>query len=132
MPTDDRRLPDPDQRPDADVVVYDGSCRMCRATAQWLARLDGGGRLAFLPLQDGRVRRRYPDLSLEDLQQHVYVVSPCGARRKGAEAVRYLSRRLPALWPTVPLLHAPGTMPVWRWLYNQVARRRHVFDRKGE
>jgi predicted DCC family thiol-disulfide oxidoreductase YuxK len=128
----DRRLPDPDHRPEADVVVYDGSCPLCRGTADWLARLDGRGRLAFLPLQDARVPQRYPDLSPKDLQQHVYVISREGRRRKGAEAIRYLSRRIPALWAMAPLLHLPGTMPLWRWLYQQVARRRHALDRNGQ
>ena len=132
MPHEDRRLPDPDHRLEADVVVYDGSCRLCRGTVDWLARLDGRSRLAFLPLQDPRVRQRYPDLSLEDLQQHVYVISPGGRRRKGAGAVRYLSRRLPAMWAMAPLLHVPGTMPLWHWLYKQVARRRHGFDCKAK
>lgn len=132
MSHEEQRLPGPDRRPEADVVVYDGSCPLCRGTADWLAQLDGRGRLAFLPLQDPRVRQRYPDLSPKELQQHVYVISPDGRRRKGAGAVRYLSRRLPALWAMAPLLHVPGTMPLWHWLYHQVARRRHGFDRKGQ
>jgi len=124
-----RRLPDPGDRPGADVVIYDGSCGLCRGTVRWLDRLDRGGRLAFLPLQDDRVARRYPDLTLRELQKHVHVVDTRGRRRKGAGAVRYLARRLPALWPLAPLLHVPGSMPLWHWLYKQVSRRRHVFDR---
>ncbi len=126
------RLPDPDDRPWAAVVIYDGSCRLCRGTAEWLDWLDRRGQLAFLPLQDPRVQARYPDLSRKDLQQHVYVIDPRGARRHSAGAVRYLARRLPALWPLAPLLHLPGTMPLWHWLYTQVARRRRAFGRRHE
>ncbi len=132
MRQDARGLPDPDDRPLADVVVYDGACRLCRATTDWLDRLDGGGRLAFLPLQDARVRQRYPDLSLEELQKHVYVIDTRGTRHKGAGAVRYLARRLPVMWPIAPLLHLPGTMPLWGWLYAQIAYRRHVLNRNKE
>jgi len=121
-------LPDPDDRPTGDVVIYDGACRLCRGSVRWLDRLDRRGRLAFLPFQDRRVAERYPDLSPEALKQHVYVVDGQGRRRKGAGAVRYLARRIPALWALVPLLHVPGSMPVWRWLYYQVARRRHMID----
>lgn len=126
---DVRQLPDPDGRPTADVVIYDASCRLCRGTTDWLNRLDGRMRLAFLPLQDPRVRERFPDLSPKDLQRHVYVVDTRGNRRKGAGAARYLARRLPALWPLAPLLHVPGTMPLWRWVYKQISHRRHAFDR---
>ncbi len=125
---DVRRLPDPEDHPRADVVIYDGACGLCRGAADWLDRLDRRGRLVFLPLQDPRVRERYPDLSPDDLQQHVYVIDPRGTRRHGAGAVRYLARRLPALWPMAPLLHLPGTMPLWHWLYTQVARRRHLLS----
>jgi hypothetical protein len=46
------------------------------------------------------------------------------AREGGAEAVRYLSRRLVPLWPLAILLHVPGTMPLWNGLYAFVARHR--------
>lgn len=37
------------QRP---VLLYDSGCRVCRFTARLVQRLDRGGRLAFLPLED--------------------------------------------------------------------------------
>jgi predicted DCC family thiol-disulfide oxidoreductase YuxK len=39
--------------------------------------------------------------------------------------VRYLSRRLVLLWPLALLLHVPGSMPLWQWLYRVVARNRY-------
>lgn len=122
-------LPDPRRRPDADVVIYDGRCPVCTRSAALLDRLDRDGRLAFLPLQDERVRHRWPDLSHEDLMRQVHVITAGGRRHRGAGAIRYLARRLPALWPTAPLLHVPGSMPLWRWLYRQVSRRRYWLGR---
>jgi hypothetical protein len=43
---------------------------------------------------------------------------------RGADAIRYLARRLPALWPLLPVLRLPGSMPAWRWLYRKLADRR--------
>jgi len=126
---DDRHLPDPDDHPNADVVIYDHSCRICRTTVAWLNRLDGRDRVAYLPLQDERVGRRYEDLSRSELEKHVYVIDVKGQRWSGAAAVRRLSRKIPALWPLVPLLHLPGSMPIWNWLYKQISRRRHMFNR---
>jgi len=122
-------LPHPDTRPEADVVIYDEACGLCRGVAHQLDRLDCRGRLAFLPLQDPAVSVRYPTLSRAELQKHVHVIDRHGKQRKGAAAVRYLSWRLPALWLLAPLLHVPGSMPLWNWLYRQIARRRHIFDR---
>ena len=38
--------------------------------------------------------------------------------RGGAVAVRYLSRRLVLLWPLALLLHVPGSLPLWKSLYE--------------
>ena len=46
--TDPPSLPTPDERPDADLVVYDGECSFCIRQVQRLARWDSRGRLAFV------------------------------------------------------------------------------------
>ena len=38
-------LPDMDQRPSADVVIYDGDCRICTSQIRRIQRWDPGGRL---------------------------------------------------------------------------------------
>jgi predicted DCC family thiol-disulfide oxidoreductase YuxK len=124
------RLADPTERPDADVVIYDGQCRFCTAQVQRLARWDLFGRLAFLPLQDPRVGEAYPDLHPEQLTSQMYVVTRSGERLPGALAVRYLTRRLPLLWWLAPLLHLPGTLACWQWCYRQIADRRYRWGRR--
>jgi len=124
-----RPLPPPDERPEADVVIYDGHCRFCTAQVRKLARMDTGGRLAFLSLHDPEVARRYPDLSHDALMQDMYVVDRQGGRHRGAAAFRYLSRRMPWLWPLAPLMHIPFSLPLWQWLYRQVAKRRYLFGK---
>ncbi len=127
-------LPDPDAKtapgaktgPDADVVIYDGDCNFCKSQVQTLSRIDvGGDRLSFLSLHDPRVAQRYPDLTHDQMMEQMYVIDPEGGRHGGSEAVKYLSRRLPLLWPAVPILHIPGTAGLWRWMYGQVAKRRY-------
>jgi len=118
-------LPTPLERPAADVVIYDGHCRICTAQIKRLARWDGGRRLAFLSLHDPQVAARYSDLSFDQLMRNMVVVDRLGRRHIGAAAIRYLSRRLPRLWPLAPLLHIPGSLPFWQWCYRQVADRRY-------
>jgi predicted DCC family thiol-disulfide oxidoreductase YuxK len=119
------QLVDPDERPGAEVVIYDGQCRFCRAQVERLARWDRSGRLAFISLHDRRVSQRYPDLAPEQLMQDMYLIDRQQRRHRGAAALRYLSRRLPRLWPLVPLLHLPGTLALWQAIYRQVAKRRY-------
>jgi len=122
----DLHLPAPEERPHADVVIYDGQCKFCRANVAIFARLDRAGRLSFLSLHDEQVYRRWPDLTHEQLMQEMVIVDRHGRRHVGAAAIRYLSLRVPLMWPLAPLLHIPGSMPLWRWLYRQVATRRYL------
>lgn len=118
-------LPSPADLPNADIVLFDGHCRFCQSQVLRLHRFDGRGRLAFLSLHDPEVARRFPDLTHDQLMKEMVVVDARGGRHAGAGAIRYLSRRLPILWPLMPLLHIPCSMPVWNWLYGQVAKRRY-------
>lgn len=122
-------LSDPDARPGSDVVIYDGHCRICSSQMQTLARLDLTRRLTFLSLHDRRVTDRYPDLSFAELMKQMYVIDCAGQRHAGILAIRHLSRRLPALWLLALLLHLPGSLPLWKRLYEQIARHRYRFGR---
>ena len=110
--------------PARDTVLYDGRCRFCRSQIALLRGLDLSGRLAFTSLHDPSVAREFPEIPLEELHRQMYVVDPRGQARGGAEAVRYLSRRLMLLWPLALLLHIPGTLPIWHQLYAFIARHR--------
>jgi predicted DCC family thiol-disulfide oxidoreductase YuxK len=122
-------LPGPDQRPLAVVLIYDGQCRICAAQVGLIERWFAAGQLAYLSLHDARVGMRYPDLSHEDLMRQMYVVDRRDRRYGGAAAVRYLSRRLTRLWWLAPLLHVPGSMPLWQRVYRLVASRRYRIGR---
>lgn len=127
-----KRLPSPDERPGTAVVIYDGHCRICTTQVRKLPWWDAGERLSYLSLHDPRVAERYPDLTHEQLMRDMYLVDPQGNRHRGAEAIRYLSRRLPRLWFAAPLLHIPLSMPLWQWLYRQIADRRYKFGMTEE
>lgn len=112
-------------RPGRDTVLYDGHCRFCRGQIAILRRLDACGALRFVSLHEPEVAEQFPGLSHAELMQQMYVVDAAGRSRGGPDAVRYLSRRLPLLWPLAPLLHVPGSRPLWSALYRFVARHRY-------
>lgn len=125
-------LPDPDKYPDADVVIFDGQCNFCKSQIRTLQRFNCcGNRLTYISLHDSRVSEKYPDLTHEMMMEQMYVVDRAGIRHGGSDAVRYLTRRLPTLWLAAPLLHLPGTARLWRWLYQQVAKRRYKLAGKS-
>ena len=45
-------LPTPADRPDADVLIYDGHCGICTSQVARLAKWDSRGSLAFVSLHD--------------------------------------------------------------------------------
>jgi predicted DCC family thiol-disulfide oxidoreductase YuxK len=118
-------LPSPAENPGAEVVVYDGHCRFCTAQVQRLARWDSLHRLAFLSLHDPQVSKLLPDVTYDQLMHEMYLVDRSGNRHRGAAAFRYLTTRLPRLYPLAPLLHIPFSLPLWRWAYQQIAKRRY-------
>jgi predicted DCC family thiol-disulfide oxidoreductase YuxK len=111
--------------PPLDTVLYDGECRFCRGQIALLRRFDLFQRLTFTSLHDPSVARDFPEIPREAMLEEMFVVDRGGRTWRGAGAVRYLSRRLVALWPLALPLHVPGSMPLWRWLYRLVARNRY-------
>ena len=121
----DQPLPSPIERPDADIVLYDGHCRFCTKGVSKLLWWDSEGKLAYLSLHDPEVKRRWPDISHDRLMKEMCIVDTKGNRYWGPEAVRYLTRRLRRLWWAAPFAYFPGSMLIWRPLYRFIARNRY-------
>jgi predicted DCC family thiol-disulfide oxidoreductase YuxK len=111
-------------KPVRDTVLYDGRCGFCRQRVANLQRADLWHRLTFISLHDESVARDFPEVPAERLHDEMVVIDTHGHVRGGATAVRYLSRTLPLLWPLALVLHVPGSLPIWNWLYRLVARNR--------
>ncbi len=77
-PLDRTKLPSPADRPNADIVLYDGQCKFCLAQVSRLNRWDWTGRLAFLSLHDPSVAERWPQLTHEQLMKEMYIVAHSG------------------------------------------------------
>jgi len=127
----DVHLPTPAERPAGDIVIFDGHCKFCTGQVQNLLRWDSKSRLAFLSLHDPEVAKRFPDLTYDQLMEEMYVVDQQGNRYGGAAAFKYLTTRLPRLYILAPLIYIPFTMPLWRWGYRQVAKRRYALMGKS-
>jgi predicted DCC family thiol-disulfide oxidoreductase YuxK len=119
------QLPSWQDHPGRIGVIYDGECRFCRRGVEQLAKLDWSHRLAFISLHDPLVARQWPHLSHDELMEQMYVVTPSGDCLGGARGIRYLSRKLVALWWLAPWMNVPGTLPIWQFLYRIVARMRY-------
>lgn len=91
---------------------------------------DWGNRFAFLSLHDPRVGQFCPDLSHEDLMRELFLLDSHGRRYAGAEALRVAAMKVPVLWPLVPFLYIPGSLPIWAAAYRRFARWRYKLGRR--
>ena len=121
----DTPLPQPAERPETDVVIYDGDCKICTVQVRKLSWWDCQQKLSYLSLHDAEVARRWPNMPQDRLMREMCIVDTRGRWHWGPEAVRYLSRRLRRMWWVVPLLYFPGSMLLWRPLYRWIARNRY-------
>lgn len=129
MPSATVPLPGPRERPDAHVVIFDGHCQFCQRQVRRLHALDRRGILAYVSLHDALAAELAPNLTHDQLMEQMYVVERDGTQHGGAAAFRFLTRHLPLLWPLAPVLHIPGSLRLWSWLYRQVAIRRYRWNK---
>jgi predicted DCC family thiol-disulfide oxidoreductase YuxK len=105
--------------------VYDGNCGTCKKAVLGLRSLAPPGSVAFVNALDREEMRRRgidwldSDATLRDV--HVVVGRHASV---GYQAYRTLARRVPALWPFVPLLALPPVAAIGRRVYRHVADSR--------
>jgi len=119
------KLPSPEERPDAEVVIYDGNCPICTAQVSKLPWWDCQQKLSYLSLHDLEVAERWPQLPQRRLMEEMCIINSHGDQHWGPEAIRYLTLRLRRLWWAMPLLYFPGSMFLWQPLYRWIARNRY-------
>ena len=123
-----KTLPSPTERPNAYVLIFDGKCKFCWANVGSLAKIDQG-KVAYLSLHDPIVAERWPKLTHEMLMDRIYLIDQQNNKLGGAAAFRFLSRKLIGLWLLAPLLHIPGSLPLWQFVYRCIAKVRYRFGR---
>jgi predicted DCC family thiol-disulfide oxidoreductase YuxK len=80
---------------DRPVLLYDGDCRFCRASARAVAALDRRRSLAILPLDDPSVAELLAALPAERRGESMSVVQPDGWVLSAGDALIELTRMLP-------------------------------------
>ena len=109
------------------VLIYDGDCSMCRASALWLMRraLAGGARdLELLPCRSPVRRERYPFITDQACMTAMQLVLPDGRVMAGADAAPEILRRIPRWRWLTGLFALPGARPLARRAYAWIARNR--------
>jgi predicted DCC family thiol-disulfide oxidoreductase YuxK len=107
-------------------VLYDGDCPLCtRVVARWARSLDW---LGLLKITSFRSRDFVPPVgvTLGDLEKRMYVLDADGRVSSGIGAVWTVATRLPAAWPTLPLIWISRRFGFGDVLYDLVAANRII------
>ncbi len=107
------------------LIVYDGSCRLCRRTIEALRRRAHGLELRFLAHDTPGLATAHPELDLGDLDSGMRVRDAAGQVWIGADALCEIGCRLPRWRGVAWFLRRPLVRVVVRAIYRAVARRRH-------
>jgi len=108
------------------VILFDGSCHFCTASAELLRILDWRHRLHCLPFQAPGIPQAY-GLTVAQCEQILWAISPDGSSYPGAQAV---SAALDAIvgFPLFRLLYQVKRIgPIEDKVYTWVASHRQLF-----
>ena len=115
-------------RPDSESVrLYlftDPTCPLCRQFRKWIDHLDRDGLIEIVALDDPQLPARFPQLDLKRASEFLTVCDRLGRVREGVEAMRQLTRHLPALRRLQWVYRLPGVTPTLRGVYRTAQRHR--------
>lgn len=107
------------------LLLYDGSCALCRRGSERAVRWAAPGRLARRSFREPGVLEQFPQISAAACEQAMQLVTDDGRVFSGAEAAfRILATRWwlkPALW----MYLLPGVRQLADAAYRWVAQNRH-------
>lgn len=85
--------------PERPLLLFDGGCPFCRATARVIARLDRARRLAMLDRDDEAAAPYVARIPADDVQASWQLIEPTGVRlMHGPAAIRLLEHLPPTRW----------------------------------
>lgn len=110
-------------------VLFDGSCGFCRSWVNYWADTLRTRGFAIAALQDEWVRERLGSPTDEDLLADFRLLLSDGLQIHGADAYRYVMRRIWWAYPIYLLSCVPLLRHLFDWGYRSFADNRYHFSR---
>ena len=82
-------------------MLFDGDCKLCRASVEAVRMYDNSGVVDLLDIHDEEKRALFPGLEMDALMEEIHVVDEHGRVWRGARAINEILRRQHGLpWDT--------------------------------
>lgn len=114
--------------PPALTILYDGDCALCRASAARVRRMDRGGRIDLINLNEPDTATRFPQVNREEALRWMVAVDRHGRIFTGADAWARIGLTLPGWNLLAWVLLVPGIHFVAKQFYAWVARNRYRWN----
>ena len=111
------------------TVLFDGSCSLCRTSANQVRRLDSRGRIELVDLHDPSVTQRFPQINREEAMKWMQAVDPQGRISSGADAWARIGALLPGWNLLAWILLVPGIRWLAAKIHTWIARNRYRWNR---
>jgi predicted DCC family thiol-disulfide oxidoreductase YuxK len=116
-------------KPGTIAVLFDGNCKLCRASVEAVRMYDNSGVVDLLDIHDEEKRALFPGLEMDALMEEIHVVDEYGRVWRGARAINEILRRQQGLPGILAYL---WYLPGFPWLadrqYKRIAQRRYGLD----
>jgi predicted DCC family thiol-disulfide oxidoreductase YuxK len=107
------------------VLIYDGSCPVCKKTVTWIRENMRKDSFEMLPCQSEEVRQRFPSMKRAVCMQAMQLILPDGQVLAGEKALPEIIKRLRRYSPAAALFSLPGSEILSRSFYRWFADNRY-------
>ena len=113
-------------RPGRLAVLYDGTCGMCRASAEIVRTFDNSDKIDLMNFHDDELRAHFPEIKLDALMDELHVIDDQGVVWRGAPAVNQILRYQRGFQGVLAWLwYLPGFAWLADWQYRRIAASRY-------
>jgi len=111
------------------TVLYDGSCNLCRGSAERVRRFDILHRIEFLDLHDPSAAERFPQVNRNEAMKWMQAVDSRNRVFSGSDAWARIGVLLPGWNLIARILLVPGIRWIAQRIYAWVASNRYRWNR---
>jgi len=111
------------------TVLYDGSCNLCRGSAERVRRFDILHRIEFLDLHDPSAAERFPQVNRNEAMKWMQAVDSRNRVFSGSDAWARIGSLLPGWSLIARILLVPGIRQIAQRVYAWLARNRYRWNR---
>ena len=113
-------------------IIYDNVCPYCKEAAKHIKQLDWEKRFKFISYRDASTYKMFPDLTKEECEKDVHMVTPKGEVLAGYQVFRTIIDNLSATKLFNPLLQNNYAEKKLNEVYEKMVKERSCYYKKSD